>query len=222
MATTELGLSTWEGAQRALPGLQSRSIRQVTSDLEVATANAVIGDGDAFRTLYAALAPRVCSYLALRGADDAEGLTNEVFIQVLPRLATLKGGWSGLQALVFTVAHARAVDDVRRRTRGATYELPEDHTELRNEPSAEAQAIDRIGSQQLVAVLSLLPEEQQSVIALRVMADLSVEQTAAVMSKSASAVKKLQQRALAALRGLLAADGADASDMYEMKGLDHE
>ncbi|MDX5318371.1 MAG: sigma-70 family RNA polymerase sigma factor, partial [Actinomycetes bacterium] len=75
------------------------------------------GDRDAVETVYRTLAPRVLGYLRARGAEDPEGLTNEVFIAVVPRLATVKGGAAGLRTLVFSVAHARAVDEHRRRSR---------------------------------------------------------------------------------------------------------
>jgi RNA polymerase sigma-70 factor (ECF subfamily) len=49
-----------------------------------------------------------------------------------------------------------------------------------------------------------LTDDQQQVIALKFMQELSNEETAAVMGKPVSAVKMLQHRALAALRRLLA------------------
>jgi RNA polymerase sigma-70 factor (ECF subfamily) len=48
-----------------------------------------------------------------------------------------------------------------------------------------------------------LSPDQREVIALRVVADLSVEQTAAAVDKSYEAVKALQRRGLATLRRTL-------------------
>ena len=55
----------------------------------------------------------------------------------------------------------------------------------------------------MLGMLSHLGEEQRSVISLRVLGDLSLEQTAQVLGKSTGAVKQLQRRGLANLRALV-------------------
>ena len=79
----------------------------------VAAASA--GDEVALRSVYEALAPTVLGYLRSRGVSDPEATTSEVFLAVLPKLADLHGGAAGLRTLVFSVAHARMVDDRRKR-----------------------------------------------------------------------------------------------------------
>lgn len=49
-------------------------------------------------------------------------------------------------------------------------------------------------------LLANLTEDQRSVIALRVIADLSLEATAAIVGKRVGAVKALQKRGLESLR----------------------
>ncbi|WP_235046998.1 sigma factor-like helix-turn-helix DNA-binding protein [Arthrobacter nitrophenolicus] len=51
-------------------------------------------------------------------------------------------------------------------------------------------------------MLGTLEHDQQEVIALRVVADLSVETTAEIMGKTPGAIKQLQRRALCRLRKL--------------------
>ena len=175
----------------------------LTSDLEATTAAAVRGDGAALGEIYGALAPKVCGYLTVRGADDPEGLTNEVFLKVFPLVPTLTGGWDGLRTLVFSVAHARLVDDQRRRgNRGpsTTYHVEDDP---RTRESAETQALSRLGHQELLDLLELLPDDQRSVVLLRVVGDLSIRQTAAAMGRAESAVVRMQSKGLATLRQLL-------------------
>jgi RNA polymerase sigma-70 factor (ECF subfamily) len=48
--------------------------------------------------------------------------------------------------------------------------------------------------------MDLLANDQREVLALRIIAELSLEQTAQVMNRSAGAIKQLQLRALANLR----------------------
>ena len=54
-----------------------------------------------------------------------------------------------------------------------------------------------------------LPDDQRDVLLLRILADLTAEQTAAVLGRTAPAVKALQRRALTTLRSEI----CDVSDM---------
>jgi RNA polymerase sigma-70 factor (ECF subfamily) len=68
----------------------------------------------------------------------------------------------------------------------------------RTTPSAEDQAAELTGG--AAAMLEGLSGEHQEVLALRVVADLSIDQVAAIMGKSAGAIKQLQRRALQNLK----------------------
>ena len=163
------------------------------------------GDSEALGILFRAWSPRVAGYLRARGAEDPEELTSEVFLQVFRKLGTVHGGVRGLRTFVFSVAHARMVDDVRsrgRRPRPASYDEAHD---TRVAPSAESEALDREAAQRAVDLLALLGEEQRAVIALRVIGQLSIEETASALGKSSGAVKQLQRRGLVRLRTLMAA-----------------
>jgi len=170
---------------------------------ESTVADAVSGDGDAVSTVYRLLSPKVLGYLRARGAEDPEGLTNEVFLAVIPRLAQLHGGVAGLRTLVFSVAHARYVDETRRRARRPAQTPYEQEYDDRTAPSAETTAIELSGSTQMIGMLDHLGEDQRSVISLRILGDLSLEQTAEVLGKTTGAIKQLQRRGLENLRNLI-------------------
>lgn len=172
----------------------------LTDDLVTA---AVAGDGDALGTVYRILAPKVLGYLTAHGAEDPEGLTNEVFLHVLRRLGGLVGGSAGLRTFVFSVAHARLVDDVRRRSRRPAQHPYEPDLDERQAHSAEQTALSGVDARHLEAMLGRLNEDQRTVITLRVLGDLTVEQTAEILGKSAGAVKQLQRRGLLVLRSLM-------------------
>jgi len=173
-----------------------------TDNLDEITARATTGDRTAQRQLYDVLSPRVAGYFAVRGAEDVEALTNDVFVQLLERITKFQGGYDQLRTFVFTIAHARLTDERRRRTRRPNHYRFEDTTDPRRATSAEDEALDRSG--EAMHLLALLPERQQAVLVLRVLADLSIEQTAAATKSSASSVKKVQAKALAQLRSLMA------------------
>jgi RNA polymerase sigma-70 factor (ECF subfamily) len=169
-------------------------------DHEVVSA-ACAGDPDAVGEVYTVLSPKVLGYLRARGVEDPEGLTSEVFLQVIPKLVRLRGGPAELRTFVFSVAHARAVDDVRRRARRPLESPYEPERDERASLSAESAALAGPGS--VLELLDRLSEDQRAVLSLRVLGDLSLEQTADVVGRSVGAVKQLQRRGLLELRTLV-------------------
>lgn len=169
-------------------------------ELDAALVAAQRGQPWALRAIYDELAPRVRGYLRSRGAEEPEDLTSEVFLAVFPRLGSVTGGAAGLRTLAFSVAHARLVDDLRRRSRrGPTVEY-DARTDERSAPSSEDEALGLLATDRVRELLAELPDDQRDVLLMRVVSDLSVEQVAQAMNRSAGAVKQLQRRGLLALR----------------------
>jgi RNA polymerase sigma factor (sigma-70 family) len=169
------------------------------------------GAGWAFTRLYEGLAPSVAGYARAQGAADPDELTSEVFLAAFTTLSSFSGNESQFRSWVFTIAHRRVIDDRRARTRRPP---PRSLEEERGGPyrggtvaSAEDAALDALGMDRIRHVLDRLAPDQRDVIALRVIADLSVEQVASALGKQPGAVKALQRRALASLRRHLAAEG---------------
>ena len=175
----------------------SLSDRVLTDDVVAAAQQ---GDVEAFRTVYDCLAGTVLGYLRTKGVLDPEGLTSDVFLSVWPKLASITGGAAGLRKVVFTVAHARMVDEYRSRARRPVVAEYEPHSDTRTVASAEEDAQVAIGTERVIEVLALLPEEQREVLTLRIVADLPLEHVAEVIGKSVGAVKQLQRRGLIAIR----------------------
>ena len=63
------------------------------------------------------LAPRVRGYLVSLGADDPDDLLGEVWLQVARNIGSFTGDEAGFRSWVFMIAHHRAIDEYRRRTR---------------------------------------------------------------------------------------------------------
>jgi RNA polymerase sigma-70 factor (ECF subfamily) len=70
------------------------------------------------------------------------------------------------------------------------------------EPLSDAadEALARIGAEEVQRVLGILSPDQQAVLLLRILGDLSVEDTAKAVGKRPGAVKQLQRRGLATLK----------------------
>lgn len=174
--------------------------------LEDALPAAQAGQAWAARVLYEQLAPRVTGYLRARGAAEPDDLTSEVFLTVFGRLGTVTGGAAGLRAFVFSVAHARLVDDLRRRSRRGTAAEYAAENDPRTSPSAEDEGLAALQAGRVREVLESLAPDQRDVLVLRVLGDLTLEQVAETLGKSTGAVKQLQRRGLLACRKLLSAE----------------
>jgi RNA polymerase sigma-70 factor (ECF subfamily) len=75
--------------------------------------------------------------------------------------------------------------------------------DVRTHPSAEHETLVSLATQQVHDLLDRLSPDQRDVMLLRVVGDLTLEQTAATLGKPVGAVKSLQHRALERLRNIL-------------------
>ena len=163
-------------------------------------AAAQAGAAWAFEVLYRDLSPSVTGYLRLHGAAEADDLASETFIGVFTGLSGFSGDEDALRAWVFTIAHRRLIDDWRRRSRRPQVsDDPGDLTELPG-GDVEDDALVGVGTETVHRLCAVLPDDQRSVLLLRILADLTVEQVAEAMGRSVGSVKALQRRGLRALR----------------------
>lgn len=153
----------------------------------------------ALREIYDNFAPGILGYLRSKGCEDPEALAQEVFLTLFLKLGTLEGGVNGLRTFAFSVAHARMVDETRRREREPVPAPFDPDLDRRAAESAEDSVL---GSEAgVAALLQGLSPQQQEVLLLRVVADLSIDESAKIMGRTPGAVKQLQRRALGILKG---------------------
>src|SRR4029450_11738779 len=122
------------------------------------------------------LSPAVTGYLRLHGAAEPDDLASETFIGVFTGLARFRGDEEALRAWVFTIAHRRLVDDWRRRSRRP--EVTDDPGDLGEQGGGDVEedVLLRAGAQAVHELCGTLPVDQRSVLLLRILADLTVEQ----------------------------------------------
>jgi RNA polymerase sigma-70 factor (ECF subfamily) len=154
----------------------------------------------ACRRVFDDYAGRVLGYLRSQGAREPEDLTSEVFLRVFDRLPQFSGDEANFRSWLFTIAHRILIDDARRRQRRPqTTSLGVD-IETQGGGDVEHEALANVGAEWADALVESLPPDQRAVVALRVTADLSLEQVADILGKRVGAVKSLQHRALESLR----------------------
>ncbi|WP_436792710.1 RNA polymerase sigma factor [Actinospongicola halichondriae] len=141
--------------------------------------------------VYEDLAPAVLGYFRAQRMRDPEGLTGDVFVAVTEKLAGFRGDDHALRRWVFTIAHHRRVDEIRRVARRP--ETVVEHPTV--PPTMDPTPVDPA----LVRALDRLTPDQRDVVVLRYVVDLAVADVAKVLGKRAGAVKMLQARALTAL-----------------------
>jgi len=155
----------------------------------------------AWARIYDDLAPAVIGYFRARGAQDPEDLLGETFLQLVRDLPDFQGDEGRFRSWVFTIAHHRLLDGSRKRARRPAVPLaPEDLGEALGHGDAEEEALGMLGSGRVRELLASLSPDQQDVLLLRVMADLSVDDIARILGKRPGAIKALQRRGLARLR----------------------
>lgn len=136
-----------------------------------------------------------------RGIPDPEALVGDVFLDLARGIGTFDGEEPQFRSWVFVIAYRRMADLWRRLQRRPAEELQGLTTETAaSEPSAESEALLGLDTEFVFELLNVLTPEQRDVVALRVIADLSLVETAEVMGKGVGAIKALQRRAIAALR----------------------
>lgn len=171
------------------------------ADFAPLLAGAKAGSGWELRRIYDWLSGPVGGYLRSQGVPDPEAAANETFFRAFSRIGQFKGSVSGFRSWVFTIAHNLVIDERRRAARRPRTRPVQGTHEL--DRVADAAGNDELMGIELeaaVAMLGSLTNAQRDVIFLRVIAGLTVAETADVMGRPPGAVKALQHRGLLALR----------------------
>lgn len=166
-------------------------------------ARAQRGEGSAWEQIYRWLAPTVAGYLRVQGADDVEDLTSESFLALVRAIPTFRGDATQFRSFVFVIAHRRLQDERRRESRRPLRDIGgavDIDTYTRPGDNVHEETLGRLAGERVLALCAPLPHDQRDVVLLRIVADLSLEQVAAVVGKTTGAVKALQRRAFENIR----------------------
>jgi RNA polymerase sigma factor (sigma-70 family) len=169
-------------------------------DFDIVLAAAKKSRAWASRELWSRYSGQVAGYARAKGSSEPDDLTSEVFLTIFSSLASFVGGEPDFRAYLFTIAHRRLVDELRRRSvRSGTIEWSPER-DARSVASAEDDAMRSLGDLDTIAMIEALPEAQREVLMLRIVGDLTIEQVAVVVARPVGAVKALQRRALESMR----------------------
>lgn len=160
------------------------------------------GDPDAWSGLVHTFSPKVVGYARRMGARDPEEVMGATLETVARRIGEFEGNESQLRSFIFSIAHARIVDDLRRSARRS--EVSIDNT--LNLLAADEPTEDTFSDPDLLGALSRLPAAQRQMLDMRYVVGLSTKETAAAIGKSEVATRVALSRALNKLKGILRHD----------------
>lgn len=167
--------------------------------------HAVAGDADAFGELYLLHLDAIYRYTYYRvgNANDAEDLTEQVFLNAWEALPHYKRRGIPFSSWLYRIAHNVVADYHRRQRPTVSMPSPEKADWENEQPTSLERVIEAEEASALATAIAQLPEEQQQVIVLRFIEGLKHAEVARIIGKSEGACRVIQYRTLAALNQLL-------------------
>lgn len=163
------------------------------------------GDESAIEALYRQYYDHIYRYVFYRVGSPAaaEDLSSQVFLAMVRGLPRFE--WQGrpFVAWLYAIAQKQVAYYLRRHARQNDVDLEQAAGLVADTAGPEAGVEEREQRVALARALAQLPETQREVIIMRYVMSLSLAETAAALNRSEGAVKQLQLRGLASLRGIL-------------------
>jgi RNA polymerase sigma factor (sigma-70 family) len=150
--------------------------------------------------IYRSLAPVVTGYLRAQGAAEPEDLAAEVFVQAVKNIRRFQGDVAAFRSWIFCIAHNKLVDDVRYRSRRPVQPVADAGSDRICSTQVEEQVLNNLASDRVRQMIAQLTYEQRSVLFLRILGGLTIDEVARTLGKNVTAVKALQRRGLACLK----------------------
>jgi RNA polymerase sigma-70 factor (ECF subfamily) len=167
---------------------------------------AMTGDFDAFAALYSLHLNTIYRYIYYRTGDaqDAEDLTEQVFLKAWEALSHYKPAGCRFINWLYRISHNIVVDHHRRRK----FIVDEPISDAKLPGKVQDMALEMViraeEAASLAAAIARLPEEYQQVIILRFIEGLGHAEVARILEKSEVACRGIQYRALTFLNQILA------------------
>ncbi|MEU6947018.1 RNA polymerase sigma factor [Streptomyces sp. NPDC046316] len=176
------------------------------AELGILVERAQRGDEDAFAEAYRLVHPGLLGYVRGLVGEDAEDIASEAWLEIARDLGRFRGDGAGFRGWTAAIVRHRALDHLRRqRRRPRTSLLEQDVLELPGGHDTAEAALERLSTEQALALVRSLPRDQAEAVLLRVVVGLDGPATARVLGKRPGAVRTAGHRGLRRLAALLAA-----------------
>lgn len=158
------------------------------------------GSQQAFGKLYELYFERIYRFVYFRvnHKETAEDLAEDVFIKAWRRISDVNersfGGW------LYSICKNTIIDYYRQKK--VTVDLSEIEGTFESEQNVFEEVNTVLNQKNLAAILKELPSEQQTIIRLKFIEDLSNSEISGITGKSEGAIRVIQHRALQKLQDL--------------------
>jgi RNA polymerase sigma-70 factor (ECF subfamily) len=188
---------------------QNGTNRELEHDLPRVIAKAQAGDPLAFDDLYQRYAHLILRFLYLRTreTENAQDLTQEVFMRVLKNIGSFEyRGEKSFLGWLYTIATHIQIGQARRKR---NLQTPLDESAEIADPRGQERVTSAFERVFLQHAMSQLTDDQQQVLNLKFFGDLTNQEIAQAIGRSEGAVKALQYRALQTLHQIIEREAVD-------------
>jgi RNA polymerase sigma-70 factor, ECF subfamily len=168
------------------------------------------GDHAAWEALYRSVYPGLRAFMSRRvGAAHVEDAVSETMTRAVAGIDRFQLGPVGFAGWVYGIGRRVAADHYRRAGRQARQEAAAVRSIDPDGPAPLDAVLDGEDRDAMRTAFARLSLDERELLELRVVGGLSAEDVAAALGKRAGAVRTAQYRALAHLRRILEAEGAE-------------
>jgi len=170
------------------------------------------GDRDALATLWRDHHPALLRYLRAKRSPAPDDVASQVWIEVARSIDRFEGDLTDFRRWLFTIAHRRSVDEIRRLVRTSdpsqVFVRSADRVAGADEQYEQATALERA-----IALVATLPDAQAEAVMLFVVNELSAADVAAIMETTEGNVRVLVHRGVTRLRRKISVTDASVPTM---------
>jgi len=190
--------------------LQGTRDTDAAADIDLLVEGAIGGDADAFGRLYDMYVDRVYRHVYYRvgSIEDAEDLTQQVFLKAWQAIGRYKKTSSPFLAWLMRISHNLVIDFYRSKKDKAYLDFEIASRDSHSSPETVAEM--EFDQQRVRRAILRLPADQQQVVLMSFIEGFPYAEIASALGKSEGAVRVIQHRALKKMRHIL----------EEEKGLD--
>jgi RNA polymerase sigma-70 factor, ECF subfamily len=169
------------------------------------------GNAEDFGALYDLYAQRIYRFVFLKTgtASDAEDLTHEVFLAAWRTMKGYRIGTTPFTSWLYRIASNRVIDWYRTQKKNISLDeimaggsLPIELVSAGGSNLVKALA-HKFELQAVMGALASLSDDQQDVIIMRYVDDMTPEETGEAMGKTAGAIRLIQHRAIKQLKKMI-------------------
>jgi RNA polymerase sigma-70 factor (ECF subfamily) len=159
-------------------------------------------DPTAFDALYQLYVTRVYRYLRAHTSsdDDAEDLTQQVFLRALEALPTYRSRGTPFGAWLFRIAHHAIVDTHRKHRAMVAWDALPEQLQPASATDLEGDLLHWEALARLRHLVARLDPDKRELLSLRFAAQLSATEIGTVVGKKPQAVKKQLTRIMQTLK----------------------